>query len=77
MFLLGDDVLVAPVIEEGALSRLVSLPGEAEGIHAFTGQSYDPGTHEIAAPTGQPPVFYRPDSTFAPLFAGLAGVLGQ
>ena len=74
-FLYGADLLVAPVIEEGAQARAVLLPGEGPWRHCWTGQDYDPGTYEIAAPIGAPPVFYRPDSAFAPLFAGLNGVL--
>ncbi|MBP6364406.1 MAG: alpha-glucosidase [Novosphingobium sp.] len=74
-FLYGADLLVAPVIEEGALARSVNLPGDGPWRHCWTGQQYAPGSHEIAAPIGQPPVFYRPDSAFAPLFAGLNGVL--
>jgi alpha-glucosidase len=76
-FLYGADLLVAPVIEAGALSRTVILPGEELWRHCWTGQDFAPGTHEVAAPIGHPPVFYRPDSAFAALFADLKGVLGQ
>ncbi len=71
-YLYGADMLVAPVIEEGALSRCAILPGEGEWIHAFTGTTYMAGKHEIAAPIGCPPVFYNANSAFAALFAGLA-----
>ena len=73
-FLYGADLMVAPVIEEGAVSRQVYLPGAGEQPwrHVWTGEDWKPGWHEIAAPIGQPPVFYRPDSRFAALFAGLA-----
>lgn len=74
-YLYGADLLVAPVIEEGALSRRVILPGEGEWRHCWTGRDYAPGVHDVPAPIGQPPVFYRPDSAFAALFAGLTGVL--
>ncbi len=70
-YLYGADLLVAPVIEEGATTREVILPGEGEWLHAFTGETSAPGTHTVAAPIGTPPVFYRPDSAFADLFAGL------
>lgn len=40
-FLLGDDLLVAPVLEEGATSRDVYLPGfDALWRDGSTGQSY-------------------------------------
>jgi alpha-glucosidase len=70
-YLYGADLLVAPVIEESAIARDVILPGEGEWIHAFTGETFAPGTPSIAAPIGTPPVFYRPDSAFADLFAEL------
>lgn len=70
-YLYGADLVVAPVIEEGAREREVILPGEGEWIHAFTGERYGAGTHCIAAPIGCPPVFYAPQSDYAPLFAGL------
>lgn len=74
-YLYGADLLVAPVIEEGALAREVILPGGEPWRHAWTGVDFAPGRHRIPAPIGQPPVFYRPGSAFAPLFAGLTEVL--
>ena len=76
-YLYGADLLVAPVIEAGASEREVILPGEGPWLHCWSGELFAPGTHTIPAPIGQPPVFFSPDSAFAPLFAGLAGVLGQ
>ena len=60
-YLLGRDILVAPVIKEGAISRKVYLPQD-QWIHVFSGKSYNGGIHEIDAPMGQPPVFVRRDS---------------
>ena len=74
-FLYGADLLVAPVIEEGAVEREVVLPGDVPWCHVWSGAEFAPGTHTIAAPFDRPPVFYRPDSAFAPLFAKLPGVL--
>ncbi len=76
-FLYGADLLVAPVIEQGARARTVILPGQAPWRHGWTGEEYAPGIHDIPAPMGQPPVFYRPDSGFAALFAGLAEARGE
>lgn len=76
-FLYGADLLVAPVIEDGARERQVVLPGAQPWRHCWTGEDYAPGVHTVAAPIGRPPVFYRPDSPFAALFGGLAGALGQ
>lgn len=69
-FLYGADVLVAPVIEAGAMMRKVYLPHGA-WRHLWSGRDHAPGWHDVPAPIGEPPVFYRPDSAFAPLFEGL------
>jgi alpha-glucosidase len=74
-YLYGADLLVAPVIEQGAVERRVVLPGDRPWRHVWTGQDHAPGEAFIAAPIGQPPVFYRPDSGHAPLFAGLRGMI--
>ncbi len=70
-FLYGADVLVAPVIDAGVCARTVILPGEMPWRHLWTGVDFAPGTHVVAAPIGEPPVFYRPDSAFSSLFAGI------
>jgi alpha-glucosidase len=71
-YLYGADLLVAPVIEEGAVARKVVIPGDEPWRHAFTGALFEPGTWDIAAPIGTPPVFYRPNSDYAGLFKELA-----
>ena len=59
MGLLGDDLLVAPVIEEGATSREVYLP-PGTWFHVWTGATHEGGqTITIDAPIGSPPVFSR------------------
>jgi alpha-glucosidase len=70
-FLYGADLMVAPVIEAGAVMRKVYLPDET-WRHVWSGTDYAPGWHDVPAPIGQPPVFFRPESPFAPLFASLA-----
>ena len=57
-YLLGRDMLVAPVYVEGAVSRDVYLP-EDTWVHAFTGKEYKGGVHKVDAPVGQPAVFVR------------------
>ncbi len=74
-FLYGSDVLVAPVIEQGAVSRSVIIPGAQPWQHLWSGRMYDPGMHTVSAPLGQPPVFVRPGSRFAALFSALPKVL--
>lgn len=74
-YLYGADLLVAPVIEAGVAARTVILPGDEAWRHCWSGADWDPGVHTMAAPIGQPAVFYRPDSAFAPLFARMQDLL--
>lgn len=74
-YLYGPDMLVAPIIEEGATARRVVLPGDTHWRHVWTGQDYGPGEHDVPAPLDAPPVFYRPESSYAALFASLPGAL--
>ena len=74
-FLYGADLLVAPVIEEGATMREVVLPGDGDWIDVWSGAVLPAGTHRVAAPIGRPPVFHRAGSAHAALFAGLPKAL--
>ncbi|MBI4701598.1 MAG: glycoside hydrolase family 31 protein [Deltaproteobacteria bacterium] len=59
VYLLGDELLVAPVLERGARARTVPFP-EGRWIHWWTGQSYDGGAEqEIDAPLDSLPLFLR------------------
>lgn len=57
-YMLGRDILVAPVIKQGVNKRTVYLPDD-EWIHAESGKVYHGGTYEVNAPIGHIPVFYR------------------
>lgn len=70
-YLLGRDLLVAPVWEEGALTRTLYLPQD-EWIHLWSGKAYRGGVTTVEAPIGYPPVFYRQNSTWAASFAEIA-----
>jgi len=71
-YLLGSDLLVAPVIEQGGRMRDVLIPQDSKAwINVWTGQEYSGGRHQVSAPLGSPPVFMRADSPFAALFAAL------
>ena len=74
-YLYGRDLIVAPVIEEGVNEREVTFAGGEAWFHVFTGEVFRHGTHTVAAPIGQPPVFYRAACAFAPLFAALPKAL--
>ena len=57
-YLLGRDILVAPVIGEGAVSRKVYLPDD-DWTDYWTGELYRGGHYTVNAPIGRIPVFVR------------------
>nr|WP_222916895.1 TIM-barrel domain-containing protein [Natrinema sp. SYSU A 869] len=62
-FMFGDDMMVAPVLEEGATSREVYLPEGEQWIDYWTGKEYDGGqTLTVDAPLDHLPVFVRNDT---------------
>ncbi len=69
-FLLGADVLVAPVIEPGAVTRVIRLPAGCDWIHLWSGAIHPGGSiATVDAAVGYPPVFIRPNSVDAKLLA--------
>jgi len=69
-YLLGRDVLVAPVVEEGVNTRTLYLPDD-RWIHLWSGREYVGGDVTVSAPIGAPPVFYRADGETAKMMAQL------
>lgn len=67
-YLLGRDLLVAPIHEEGATTWQVYLP-EDEWVELWTGKKYTGGNVTVDGSLGCPPVFYRVASTWSKLFA--------
>ncbi len=65
-YLLGPDVLVAPVWQSEKYEWQAYLP-EGEWVHLWTGKEYGKGDHAVSAPLGNPPVFYKKVSRWAPL----------
>ena len=61
-FLVGPDILVAPVLDPGVTSQKVYLPA-GSWVHVWSGTAYrSPYKGQwvaVAAPIGQPPVFYK------------------
>jgi alpha-glucosidase len=71
-YLYGEQMLIAPVLEEGAKDRKVYLPAGTAWTHVWTGRSYEGGTDvTVSAPLGQPPAFYKDGASFQALFDGL------
>ena len=61
-YLYGRDLLVAPVVTEGAGGRDVYLPADT-WVNLYDGAAVEPGWHHFAAPDGLPPVFVRAAAT--------------
>lgn len=75
-YLLGPDVLVAPVYTKGAKERELYLPND-EWIGLWTGKAYQGGNVTVPAPIGYPPVFYRKNSEDAALFEEIGRTFGK
>jgi len=64
-FMLGPDLLIAPVIEKGARQRQVYLPDGTDWIDAWTGELLSGGqTITAQAPIEKVPVFWRKGSPY-------------
>ncbi|MCK9348579.1 MAG: alpha-glucosidase [Sphaerochaeta sp.] len=70
-YLLGRDLLVAPVLKEGVESRELVLPS-GRWVHLFTKERFQGGSCCVDAPLGMPPVFFREESAFASLFHSIS-----
>lgn len=69
-YLLGRDILAAPVIRPDSNTRKVYLPNDT-WIHLWSGREYSGGEYEISAPIGEIPVFIRKESNFREAFINL------
>jgi alpha-D-xyloside xylohydrolase len=67
-YMLGPDLLVAPVMEAGATSRPVHLPAGARWRDVWTGEARPPGPQEAQAPLHLIPCFAREGSGLERLF---------
>jgi len=74
-YLYGAELLIAPIWHEGEMSRTVYLPKNIGWIHVWTGQRYEGGDEVcVAAPFGEPAVFYREDAPHKELFITMRNV---
>jgi alpha-glucosidase len=71
-FMLGDELLVAPVIAAGQTSRQVVFPAYETWVHIFSGEEFESGSKKVDAPLGSPPVFYKKGGSHEAIFASLA-----
>ncbi|MCY6379625.1 glycoside hydrolase family 31 protein [Hoeflea prorocentri] len=59
-YMLGPDILVAPVLDAGTETMKVALPKGEDWVHAWTGAEYRGGeVADVACPWGECPVFVR------------------
>ena len=70
-YLLGEELLVAPVVRPGEEEREAYLPSDG-WVHLWSGVEYGAGEVRVAAPMGFPPVFYRRSCAHEELFRTLA-----
>lgn len=82
-WLLGRDLLAAPVLRPGRTTHDVSLP-PGEWVHLWSGTRYDSDgaggagrTVRVAAGLGHPPVFWRAGSEWAETFDAVATAAEQ
>ncbi len=75
-YLLGENVLVAPVYEEGKEDREVYLPSDG-WIHLWSGKEYKKGEHTVEAKMGDTPVFYKKGSDVVELFEKVRATYGR
>ena len=69
-FMLGPDLLAAPVLDEGARGREVYLPSGTDWVDAWDGVTRQGGEWvEISAPLDKVPAFWRKNSTYAIRFS--------
>lgn len=75
-YMLGENVLVAPVYEEGKTDRDVYLPSDG-WIHLWSGKEYAKGDHTVEAKLGDTPVFYKKGSSVEELFTNVRNTYGR
>lgn len=71
-YLYGSEMLIAPVHKSGVLEWTTYLPANETWVHAWSGEEIQGGQSVTRpAPIGQPPVFYRKESSWNSLFSEL------
>ncbi len=75
-YLLGKDVLVCPVLDEGKTSRRCYLPDD-RWINIFSKKEYTGGTFDVQSDIGSPAVFVRKGSAWEECLFNAAGKGGS
>lgn len=66
-YMLGEEVLAAPVYQQGQTEWEVYLPKD-QWIHFWTGKVYEGGKVTVPAEIGYPPVFYKENGRHKEIF---------
>jgi len=66
-YLFGQDLLVAPVIKPNTNKWKVYFPDD-DWVHVWSETEFKKGWHDVDAPIGNPPIFYRKSSDHSELF---------
>ncbi len=69
-YLLGSELLVAPVFAPGVKERRVVFP-VGSWINLWTGKEYPQGESSVPAPVGKPAVFFRREGKHSALFINM------
>jgi alpha-glucosidase len=69
-FMLGEELLVAPVLSRRHTDRRVFLPS-GSWTHLWSGKAYPGGEVTVSAPYGKPPVFFQTGCRYEDLFLSL------
>jgi alpha-glucosidase len=72
----GRDLMVAPVVDEGATERRIYVPGDERWRDLWTGRVVEAGWRHVEAPLGRPPLYVREGSSHAELFGSLPEIVG-
>ena len=76
-FLLGPDLLVAPVQRGDAREWSAPLPAGTDWVHVWSGTTFHGGQSvTVRAPLGQAPVFFRAGSAHQRVFQSLPAIVG-
>ena len=68
-YMYGEDLLVAPVLLPDLDTWTLHLPGPDTWRHLWSDLVVEgPGQHQVSAPLGNPPVFYREGSAWTDVF---------
>lgn len=72
-YLLGSDLLVAPVYTEGAQAVELYAPDD-RWVSLWDDSCLSPGMNRVSAPMGRPAVYYRKGSEYTGIFASLKDI---